>query len=106
MLTDRQFIALQIFQSAIGNWSEVLFVARSKQTETIKTLANSALVYADIFLAESGGNVDIEVIEKEFKNIGIKLEEMNQLNQQLSESNKALLDLVGSDIEGIYENQI
>lgn len=107
MLTDRQFVALQLFANLTAKWSEALFALRIKDTESIKKIADSALFYADIFLEQSGGNIDIGNIEQEFKTIGEKLEKINELNQQLAQSNKALLDLVsGSDVEEVEEVEV
>lgn len=95
MLTDRQFVALQLFANITSKWPEVLFIKRIKDEESIKSIADSALFYADIFLKQSGDNIDIGV----FKEIGKKIEKMEELNQQLRENNKALLDLVNSDVK-------
>ncbi|VXD15965.1 hypothetical protein PL8927_510004 [Planktothrix serta PCC 8927] len=122
MLTDRQFVALQLFANITSKWPEVLFVERIKDrikdSESIKRIADSSFVYADIFLEQSGGgnidgNIDIETIEtieKEFKDIGDKLEKMhessqkmNELNQELVQINKALFDLVTNDVEYVEE---
>lgn len=99
MLTDRQFVALQLFANVTSKWSEMIFVSKIKDEETVKRIADCALFYADIFLKQSGGNIDIGDIEQEFKTIGDKLEIMNGLNQKLAQTNKKLLDLVTGDIK-------
>lgn len=103
MLTDRQFVALQLFANIT---SKLVFVKNIRDEESIKRVADSALLYADIFLKQSEGNIDTDVIEQDFKNISDKLEEMNQLSQRMSENNKDLLDLVNNNIEKQVEIEL
>lgn len=81
MLTDRQFVALQLFTKII---SKVFFVKRIKDTESIKKIADSALFYADIFLEQSAKQsetLNTKAIEKEFKNVsnGINIDNLKKL---------------------------
>jgi hypothetical protein len=101
MLTDREIVALQLFQNVVSNWPDVFFITRTEDVKTIKELADSALVYADIFLEETRGTgkidpIDLEVFQEQNNLIGEKIERIIEINQHLITNNRALIELINN----------